>query len=189
METSEIKMHINHSESLSGIATALAKVQSELKPLGKGEDGYGYKYLDLAGIMEYILPITSKCGIAVTQFGVGVNSIATMLIHTETGEFIKGVVEMPKADVLEMKGVNIAQKNGSLRTYFRRYSVSELLGITAVDEDNDVSSKGFEKAKTASSFKKEAKVPAKKEAKKADTASKPNFRRKKKETAASAGGL
>jgi len=184
-----VEMNLNHSESLAGIATALSKVQAELKPLGKGDEGFGYRYLNLADIMEYVLPITSKHGIAVSQFGVGVNSIATMLIHTETGEFIKGIVEMPSASELEMKGVNLAQKNGSLRTYFRRYSVSELLGITAVDEDTDCSSKG--KPKTSGNFKKETKkAPAKKvEAAPAAEGKKPNFRRKKADAKPNAGVL
>jgi hypothetical protein len=85
-----------------------------------------------------------------------------------------------------MKGCNEAQGAGASLSYLRRYAYQSIIGQPS--EDVDASSEG--KAKTSSNFKKtSASKPAAKEAAPKEEAKKPNFRRKKKETAASAGGL
>lgn len=143
-EEQNVKMSLEHSESLSGVATALCKVQSEVRSIGKDSSGYGYKYSSVSEIMDYLLPILSKNDLAITQFGAG-KDLVTMLIHSKSGEYIKGRVELPDASIMEMKSCNIAQKAGSLRTYFKRYCIGEIVGLTSNDEDNDASSSGYNK--------------------------------------------
>lgn len=162
------EISLEHSTSLSGIATALAKTQSELKSIKKDASGYGYKYTNICEIADYLLPILSKNDIAVSQFGSGDQDLVTMLIHTKTGEFIKGRIRLPNASELEMKGVNIAQKFGALRTYFKRYSLAEIVGLTSNDEDNDASSEGFKKSDAPKTYTPAAKTAAP-EAKKSTT--------------------
>jgi hypothetical protein len=128
---------IEHSSDLGGIAKALSKVQGTIKSLRKDSAGYGYKYSSISEIADYVLPILSSNGIAVSQFGGGGRKLVTMLIHSETGQFLKGVVDLPPAEDMDVKGTNIAQKDGSLRTYYRRYSLCEMIGLTSNDEDTD----------------------------------------------------
>jgi len=142
-------LNLEHSQDLSGVASALAKVQSKIKSIRKDASGYGYKYSSISDIMDYVLPILSENDLALTQFGGGTRELVTMLIHTKTGQFIKGRITLPSAEEMEMKGTNIAQKDGSLRTYFKRYSVCEIIGLTSNDEDNDASSEGFKKNERA----------------------------------------
>lgn len=144
-----VSLNLEHSQDLSGVASALAKVQSKIKSIRKDASGYGYKYSSISDIMDYVLPILSENDLALTQFGGGTRELVTMLIHTKTGQFIKGRITLPSAEEMEMKGTNIAQKDGSLRTYFKRYSVCEIIGLTSNDEDNDASSEGFKKNERA----------------------------------------
>lgn len=178
-------LNLEHSKELSGVAGALAKVQSKIKSIRKDASGYGYKYSSISDIMDYVLPILSENDLALTQFGGGSRELVTMLIHTKTGQFIKGRVTLPSAETMDMKGTNIAQKDGSLRTYFKRYSVCEIIGLTSNDEDNDASSEGFKKAsapapvaKVVAATKTEATTVAAKETTTTEVAKRGGFKTK-----------
>lgn len=188
METHQ-NLEPNHSDEVNEITKSLISAQSEIRSLSKDANGYGYKYLSLSVLMDYALPIISKHGLALSQFEDGSGNLVTMLLH-ESGQFIKGKSTLIDPDRIEMKGVNIEQKRGSILSYEKRYALQAILGITTNEDDNDCSPKGLDKPKTSNNFKKKpaAKPAAKKEEPK-EEASKPNFRRKKKEAAASAGGL
>jgi len=180
----------SHSAEVNEITKSLISAQSEIRSLSKDANGYGYKYLSLSVLMDYALPIISKHGLALSQFEDGSGNLVTMLLH-ESGQFIKGKSTLIDPDRIEMKGVNIEQKRGSILSYEKRYALQAILGITTNEDDNDCSPKGMDKPKTSSNFKKKAETkasPAKKATPK-EEAKKPNFRRKKKEAAASAGGL
>jgi hypothetical protein len=133
----EANMTVEHSAELGGIAKALTKVQAAIKSIKKDSAGYGYRYSSISEIADYVLPILSSNGIAVSQFGGGGRKLITMLIHSETGQFLKGVVDLPNAEEMDVKGTNVAQKDGSLRTYYRRYSLCEMVGLTSNEEDTD----------------------------------------------------
>jgi hypothetical protein len=181
-----MEMNLEHSAELSGIALALSKVQSEIKSIKKEASGYGYKYAKVDEIMDYLLPILSKNGLSITQFGDGNKAIVTMIIDSKTGQYIKGRIELPDADKLDMKGVNVAQKSGAIRTYFKRYSICEIVGLTTNDEDNDASSHGFEKpsfpSKSSSPVEVKKSFPVETSPKEDSPTS---FRRKKPETSGS----
>lgn len=174
------------SNSINEIATALSKAQAELEGAKKDSAGYGYNYSDLASVINSSKPVLAKHGLAVVQL-VGKQTetqveVTTILTHS-SGQFFKSVATLP---VIEMKGCNEAQGAGASLSYLRRYAYQSIIGQPS--EDVDASSEG--KPKTASSFKKKSpKVEAKVEAKKSETEAKPNFRRKKKQDTASAGGL
>lgn len=184
---SEVKVQSSSdmSSNIGDIATALSKAQSELDSAKKDSSGYGYNYSDLASVINSSKPVLAKHGLAVVQL-VGKQTetqveVTTILTHS-SGQFFKSVATLP---VIEMKGCNLAQGAGASLSYLRRYAYQSIIGQPS--EDNDASSAGKEKPKTSSNFKKSA---AKKETKKEEPVKeKPNFRKPKKEAAASAGGL
>ena len=127
---------MTHSESIKEIATALVKAQTALQNPSKNQDGYGYKYADLASIIDQVKPVLSQNGLSIIQLPEPIESgmikITTVLMHT-SGEFFSGTITMPVPD---MKGVNVAQITGAAYTYARRYALSAILNISA-DEDTD----------------------------------------------------
>lgn len=178
------------SNNIADIATALSKAQSELDSAKKDSSGYGYNYSDLASVINTSKPVLAKHGLAVVQLvgkqADGNVEITTILTHS-SGQFFKSVASLP---VIEMKGTNAAQNAGASLSYLRRYAYQAIIGQPS--EDNDASSKGLEKPATTSSFKKsDKKVEVKKEVAKSEETEtvKPNFRRKKAATEASAGGI
>jgi hypothetical protein len=114
------------------IYKSLAAFQQECPVIAKATSGHNYKYADLPAIFEVINPILAKNGLGFTQLLQG-NSIQTILFHVETGETIESITEIPQDEASRM---NIFQSAGSGVTYFRRYSLSSMLGIvTDVDTD------------------------------------------------------
>ena len=129
-------MPIEQSPEIDQLASALAKAQGKFEAVAKSEDAdigsYGYKYADLAGIMESIRPILAECELAVSQFPsltVAGQSLATVILHS-SGQWMRSEMELPV-------GANpTAQQLGSAITYARRYALSAALGIvTDVDDD------------------------------------------------------
>jgi hypothetical protein len=121
------------SETLSKLATSLVAVQAEMPKLVKSANNpfFKSKYVDLATVMESILPILAKNGLALTQFVSnldGQSALTTTLLHT-SGEYISATMPLllPKND---------PQGQGSAITYARRYGAMAALGIVA-DEDDD----------------------------------------------------
>ena len=124
---------------MKNLYKALAAFQQEVPAIHEGTQGYGYTYADLKTIFKVINPILSKHSLGFTQLLDGVN-IKTVIFHTPSGESIESVTEIPQE--VAMKGMNTFQVNGSGITYYRRYSLSAILGlVTDVDSD----AKGEEK--------------------------------------------
>lgn len=122
------------SETISKLAIALVKAQSEITSVSK--DGanphFKSKYATLDNIIDETRPVLAKHGLAILQMpgGDGENVIMrTMLMH-ESGEWLE-------TEPLVMRPVkNDPQGMGSCITYARRYSYSSLLSIST-DEDDD----------------------------------------------------
>ena len=136
------------SESISNIASALSKVQGEIKNPIKNQENKGVtgspKYANLEDTLsEYVRPVLTKYGMSVFQSiksddngRVGVN---TTLLH-ESGEFIEGdyvfcdvIVPVSKQG---NKVLTEGQATGVCITYLRRYSLNAALGING-DKDTD----------------------------------------------------
>ena len=139
---------------MKAIYKALADFQQECPVILKDTPGYGYKYADLPVIFETINPLLKKHGLGFTQLING-NKIKTILFHVESEESLESETDMPieslnyeeitkikdgaeiKLQVIKgFEGMNKAQAIGSLITYFRRYSLSSLLGLIT-DKDTD----------------------------------------------------
>ena len=138
--------------------TALAAFQQEVPVIFESSTGYGYKYADLKQILNTINPIMKKHKLGFTQL-LNDNKITTVVFHTLSGESIQSEVEIPSDVVL--KGMNKYQIVGSGITYYRRYSLSSILGLVT-DADNDANP----------NYKPETKAPVKQSEKKGNTSKK-----------------
>jgi hypothetical protein len=117
---------------------SLAAFQQEVKVIHKATQGYGYSYSDLPKIFSEINPLLQKHGLGFTQLintKEGVNYLATVVFHVESGEQIESNCMIP---YVQLKGMNDFQSFGSGVTYFRRYCLSSILGLVT-DKDTDSS--------------------------------------------------
>lgn len=165
VKTTPLEMSVNINE----LADALSQAQLELESVSKDEKGYGYNYSSLASTITTAKPVLAKFGLAVVQL-VGNDgdrpSVTTILTH-KSGQFIRTTASMP---LVEMKGVNEAQRAGAVYSYIRRYALQAILNMAS--EDNDASSNGTEKPKSKTSFSGGAKKAADKPTKFKRTAKK-----------------
>jgi len=128
---------MTRSESLSNLATALAKAQAEM-PVAAFDATNPFlksKYATLGAVIQASRPILAKHKLSLVQFpisdatSIGVESILT---H-ESGEFVAERILIPLS---EEKGKSKVQSAGSTLTYLRRYSWASILGMYS-DEDTD----------------------------------------------------
>ena len=128
---------MNKSESITHLATALAKAQAEM-PVAVFDATNPFlksKYASLGAVIQASRPILAKHKLSLVQFpisdvaGIGVESILT---H-ESGEFVAERILIP---LTEEKGKSKVQSAGSTLTYLRRYSWASILGMYS-DEDSD----------------------------------------------------
>lgn len=147
---------------------SLAAFQQEVPIIHKGSKSYSYSYADLAEIVEKITPVLKKHNLGFYQQLVSektfennyFDKLKTVIFHTQSGENIESEVRLSFDDLkyveVEKKGkdgkpyktmiirgfdgMNIPQAEGSLITYFRRYSLSCALGLVS-DVDSDARNK------------------------------------------------
>ena len=143
---------------MKNLIKAIAYFQQDCPVILKDTSGYGYKYADLTQIDSVIKPLLKKHGLMYIQ-PLQNGSILTQIYHIESGEMIESlctipfesiryepvIIETTKNGITEKKtkhiiagfeGMNTAQAYGSLITYFRRYTISSLLGLIT-DKDTD----------------------------------------------------
>lgn len=118
---------------MKNLSQALVKFQSQLKPVNKDSENPFFKshYADLSSILQSVMPLLSANGLALVQpmkVQDGHTILITKLIH-ESGESIESeMILPPHAD---------PQKYGSLISYYKRYQLQALLGVSTKDEDDD----------------------------------------------------
>ena len=115
------------------ISQALVKFQSQLKPVNKDSENPFFKshYADLSSILQSVMPLLSANGLALIQpmkVQDGFTILITRLIH-DSGEIIESEMILPPH--------NDPQKYGSLLSYYKRYQLQALLGVSTKDEDDD----------------------------------------------------
>ena len=123
---------MNKSESITNLAKALAVFHTHVGKVSKDAKNpfFKSKYASLPNILEAIREPLDKSGIIVSQVPSGVNGLSTILIHSESGEWMEDTYTMPVAKQ------NDPQAVGSAITYARRYALASSLGLN-VDEDDD----------------------------------------------------
>jgi hypothetical protein len=127
------------SESIANIASALSKTQAAIANAVKDTQGYGYKYADLAQILELVRPFLAQHGLSVFQSPGstpdGQMTLTTRVMHS-SGEWIEtDTMSMP---VEAKKGLSAAQCAGIVITYMRRYQLAPVFGIAQEDSDGIV---------------------------------------------------
>ena len=131
---------------MKNLFKAIAEFQQDCPVILKDTSGYGYKYADLTQIDSVIKPLLAKHGLAYVQPLID-DKIKTILFHIDSGEQIESICTIPfdsikyiekngKNIIVGFEGMNTAQAFGSLITYFRRYTISSLLGLIT-DKDTD----------------------------------------------------
>jgi hypothetical protein len=126
---------------MKNLFKALADFQQEVPVVFKattaGQGNFSYQYADLPAILNTINPLMQKHGLGFTQVTNhkdGTDYLVTVLFHVESGETLETSLRL-MPDV-ELKGQNIFQSYGSQLTYFRRYGISQILGLVT-DKDTD----------------------------------------------------
>lgn len=138
---------MNRSETITKLAEALVKFNSEVSKIAKDADNPFFKnnYATLDTIIDEVRPILFKNGLSIMQVpsGDGQNvTLKTLLLHS-SGEWLE-------SDELTMKPVkNDPQAVGSCITYARRYSLAAFLSLnTGEDDDGNSATYGKDKPKT-----------------------------------------
>jgi hypothetical protein len=122
---------MNKSESIKNIAGALVKFQSSVSKVAKESNNpfFKSKYASLANILDTIQKPLSESGLAISQFP-DENALTTIIIHADSGEWMKSSYVMPVAKQ------NDPQAMGSAITYARRQSIGSILNLN-IDDDDD----------------------------------------------------
>lgn len=122
------------SESIVNLAKAIFKFQSKIGKINKDAVNpfLKNKYASLANILDNINEHLIDSSLIVIQ-NPGSNgdhvTLETILMHSETGEFMSSHFEM-------MPAKRDPQGIGSCITYMRRYAISSILKLN-VDDDDD----------------------------------------------------
>lgn len=118
------------------IFTALINAQNEIKNPPRDTQGYGYKYTDLATLVNELKPVLLKNGLTVVQL-LSDSKLITKLIHT-SGECIESSADIP---TLSGGKMNDVQAMGASITYMRRYAISALFFVASEDDTDRNTSK------------------------------------------------
>jgi len=128
----EIKMRM--SESVSNLATALAKAQGEIDDAAKAgfNPAFKSKYADLSSVRAAIREPLAVNDLSIVQFPrtvPGGVEVETMLLH-KSGEYLSETLMMPL-------GKQDAHGVGSAITYGRRYGLMAILCLASDDDDGN----------------------------------------------------
>ncbi len=126
------------------LADALAAFQGECPPIRKGNRAtvptksggqYSYDYADLSDVLEVVLPVLARHGLAFNgkptltkRRGFG---LKYRLRHGGSGESDGGFYPLP-----DPRGLD-PQEQGKWQTYVRRYVLCSVLGVAPGGDDND----------------------------------------------------
>lgn len=122
------------SENINELMTALSKAQGKMKPavFNKINPHFKSKYADLASIWDAIRVPFSENGLSVIQTVESKEGYTHVMVTTlahASGQFIRSEMPIMLTDTKP-------QALGSALTYYRRYALSAIAGVTA-DEDDD----------------------------------------------------
>jgi len=122
----------------SKLSKALAAAQAKFPKFENNSYGYSYSYLNLAGVLETVLPILGSEGISLVQKpSVRIEGdlpwcvVETVLMCED--EAITNVLDFPM--MTARKGLTEEiMLFGSTVSYLRRYAVMSILGIAGADK-------------------------------------------------------
>lgn len=93
-----------------------------------------YKYADLVDIMNVLKPLLFQEKLFITQKLHG-NSITTTVCHVESGE--RDEFETVMHEIVQLKGMNNYQVDGSRITYYKKYIIVSYFGLISDEESID----------------------------------------------------
>jgi hypothetical protein len=119
---------------INELVKALIAAQKEFAPLAKSAENphFKNKFVPLNEVIESVLPVLNKNGLAVSQLpttlDTGAPALTTTLMH-ESGQSLSSTMPLLVAK-------QDPQGQGSAITYARRYALMSILGLVG-DEDDD----------------------------------------------------
>ena len=119
------------STSIQKLATALHlfHVKMDTIKFDSVNPFFNSKYASLTNILQAIKEPLSESGLVLIQMPCGDNGLTTLLVHTESGEYVSSTYHM-------QPDKNTPQAHGSVVSYQRRYCVQSILNLS-FDEDDD----------------------------------------------------
>ena len=129
------RMHF--SETIGKFALALSKAQGAMGAVKKDKQGYGYKYSDLASVLETLREPFFQNELCIVQGhelikGDNPSVITYSRIIHSSGEWTESALEIP---ITSMKGLSPAQTVGVVSTYAKRYLIQAQAGLASEDTD------------------------------------------------------
>lgn len=122
---------MEQSPSINNLTKALLLFQVKVDTIKFDSDNpfFRSKYASLTQILQKIKDPLIESGLVVSQFPIGKDGLVTMLIHAESGEYIRTTYYMqPEKET--------PQAHGSVVTYQRRYCIQSILNLN-FDNDDD----------------------------------------------------
>ena len=112
----------------------LLEVQKEVGAISKDSKNpfFKSKYFDINQLIEHVQPVLNKQGLVLLQ-PIQDGKVQSVLIDSEGGESVKSELELPQ--------LTDPQKIGSCISYYRRYTLSSLVGLQAEDDDANLAAK------------------------------------------------
>jgi len=134
------------SPNVNEIFGALAKAQGKIQPASKDKANpfFKSKYADLSSVWDACRDALSDNGLSIIQFPQTKPEglcLISLLGHA-SGQWIRSEVLIPLAK-------NDPQTTGSALTYFRRYSLSALVGVAPEDDDGEKAQAPFRQKTSA----------------------------------------
>ena len=119
------------SQSIVNIAKALSQFHTMMGKVNKDATNpfFNSKYASLSNILEAIKTPLLESGLSFTQFPTGQNGLTTVLMHSESGEYMQ-------TDYFMNPTKSDPQAQGSAISYMRRYALAAVLGLN-IDDDDD----------------------------------------------------
>lgn len=116
------------------LSEKLLTLQGSIEPIVKGQVNPHFKnrYYDINSLLGVVKPLLNEVGLVLTQpisFRDGRNVLETIIQDTKTGDKVETSIALPDGQD--------PQKMGSAITYYRRYSLTSLLGLQAEDDDGN----------------------------------------------------
>ena len=117
----------------TNIYNKLFTLQNELGAISKDATNpfYDSKYFDINSLIGQLKPLLQKHNLVLLQ-PINNNQVRTVIYDLDGGS-VESSMELPT-------NLN-AQKLGSAITYFRRYTLTSLLALQAVDDDGNLAAK------------------------------------------------
>ena len=134
------RTNIIESKTNTGkVSMALSKVQMEMGLFIVDKEGYNFKYLTLAKMLEVILPVSGKHNLSIMQFPsievVGEQPWVTIVTRLSCeDEWIENEFQFLLIEPTKKTDTEIMCA-GSTVSYLRRFALQSILGIAGADKD------------------------------------------------------